>query len=71
VDEDEEEAAVSEDIRLGQSSDDYTDTASTTTEFMFYISPNGTSSRKKIRSWSRGMLLGSGSFGTVYEAISE
>lgn len=34
------------------------------------ISTNGRVS-KKIRSWNRGMLLGSGSFGTVYEGISE
>ncbi|KAG0514816.1 hypothetical protein BDA96_10G225900 [Sorghum bicolor] len=60
-----------QDIRLGQSSDNCTDTSSTTTEFMFYTSPNGRSSRKKIRSWTRGALLGSGSFGMVYEAITD
>ncbi|KAK4782930.1 hypothetical protein SAY86_007304 [Trapa natans] len=32
------------------------------------ISPSG---RKTIRNWQKGMLLGSGSFGTVYEGIAE
>ncbi|KAJ0976036.1 hypothetical protein J5N97_018001 [Dioscorea zingiberensis] len=45
------------------------DSSSTTTE-TFVISPNG-KFRRSIRSWMRGGLLGSGSFGTVYEAISE
>ncbi|XP_020586751.1 mitogen-activated protein kinase kinase kinase 1-like [Phalaenopsis equestris] len=44
------------------------DSSSTTTEFV--ISPNGRF-KKKIRSWMRGHLLGSGSFGTVYEGISD
>jgi mitogen-activated protein kinase kinase kinase 1 len=82
--EDDEGAAVVltlEELRLGEMSEDFTgtsslstvnddDTSSTTTESMFYISPNGRF-RRKIRSWNRGMLLGSGSFGTVYEGISE
>jgi len=46
------------------------DDASTTTESRIFISPNGRI-RRKIRSWNRGALLGSGSFGTVYEGISE
>ncbi|CAN6194787.1 unnamed protein product [Urochloa humidicola] len=46
--------------------------SSTTSESMFYISPNGRARKKtKIRSWNRGVLLGSGSFGTVYEGISD
>ncbi|KAG0451219.1 hypothetical protein HPP92_026337 [Vanilla planifolia] len=44
------------------------DSSSTTTEVV--ISPNGRF-KKKIRSWMRGHLLGSGSFGTVYEGISD
>ncbi|KAK4755888.1 hypothetical protein SAY87_009645 [Trapa incisa] len=32
------------------------------------MSPNG---RKTIRNWQKGMLLGSGSFGSVYEGIAE
>ena len=70
-----------EDLRLGELSEGFTgtsslsttnddETCSTTTESMFYISPNGRF-RRKIRSWNRGVLLGSGSFGTVYEGISE
>ncbi|PUZ41804.1 hypothetical protein GQ55_9G534200 [Panicum hallii var. hallii] len=82
--EEDEDAAVVltlEDLRLGESSEGFTgtsslsttnddETSSTTTESMFYISPNGRF-RKKIRSWNRGVLLGSGSFGTVYEGISD
>ncbi|RLN42320.1 mitogen-activated protein kinase kinase kinase 1-like [Panicum miliaceum] len=81
--EDEDAAVVLtlEDLRLGESSEGFTgtsslsttnddETSSTTTETMFYISPNGRF-RKKIRSWNRGVLLGSGSFGTVYEGISD
>jgi mitogen-activated protein kinase kinase kinase 1 len=82
-DEDEEAALVLtlEELGLGETSEDFTATSSmstinddemssTTTESMFYISPNGRF-RRKIRSWNRGVLLGSGSFGTVYEGISE
>ncbi|XP_038986021.1 mitogen-activated protein kinase kinase kinase 1-like isoform X2 [Phoenix dactylifera] len=46
------------------------DTSSTATETMFIVSPNGRVKRR-IRSWMRGGLLGSGSFGMVYEAISD
>ncbi|XP_062216141.1 mitogen-activated protein kinase kinase kinase 1-like [Phragmites australis] len=85
VDEEEEEDAAVvltlEELRLGETSEDFTgtsslstinddETSSTTTESMFHISPNGRF-RRKIRSWNRGMLLGSGSFGTVYEGISD
>lgn len=68
-------------LTLGETSEGFTgtssysttnddDTSSTTTETMFIISPNG-KFKRKIRSWMRGGLLGSGSFGMVYEAISE
>ncbi|KAF8683605.1 hypothetical protein HU200_044525 [Digitaria exilis] len=84
VEEEHEDAVVAltlEDLKLGESSEGFTgtsslsttyddETSSTTTESMFFISPNGRF-RKKIRSWNRGVLLGSGSFGTVYEGISE
>ncbi|XP_068643119.1 mitogen-activated protein kinase kinase kinase 1-like [Aristolochia californica] len=50
--------------------DDDDDDSSTTTEAMFIISPNGRF-RRSIRSWIRGTCLGSGSFGTVYEGISD
>ncbi|KAG6532737.1 mitogen-activated protein kinase kinase kinase 1-like [Zingiber officinale] len=45
------------------------DTSSSTTE-TFIISPNGRF-KLKMKSWMRGVLLGSGSFGSVYEGISE
>uniref|UniRef100_A0A804LHI1 mitogen-activated protein kinase kinase kinase n=1 Tax=Zea mays TaxID=4577 RepID=A0A804LHI1_MAIZE len=81
---DDEDGAVLlmlDDLRLEESSEGFTgtsslsttnddETSSTTTESMFYISPNGRF-RRRIRSWNRGMLLGSGSFGTVYEGISD
>ncbi|KAG9451106.1 hypothetical protein H6P81_011071 [Aristolochia fimbriata] len=51
-------------------SNDDDDDSSTTTEPMFLISPNGRF-RRSIRSWIRGTCLGSGSFGTVYEGISD
>jgi mitogen-activated protein kinase kinase kinase 1 len=82
VDNDEDEDAVSDNPSLGESSEFWTannsslsspngdETSSRTIESKFCISPNGRF-RRKIRSWSRGMLLGSGSFGTVYEGISE
>ncbi|WOL18501.1 mitogen-activated protein kinase kinase kinase 1-like [Canna indica] len=65
---------------LGDTSEDFTgtssystmnddDSSSTTTE-TFIISPNGRFKRK-IRSWMRGVHLGSGSFGMVYEGISD
>ncbi|MCL7027587.1 hypothetical protein MKW94_008941 [Papaver nudicaule] len=45
------------------------DSSSTTTE-QNIISPNGMC-RRNIRSWTRGTFLGSGSYGTVYEAYSD
>ncbi|KQK22470.1 mitogen-activated protein kinase kinase kinase 1 [Brachypodium distachyon] len=77
--EDAEEVLTFDELRLGETSEEFTGTSSistinddesTTTESMFYISPNGRF-RRKIRSWNRGVLLGSGSFGTVYEGISD
>jgi mitogen-activated protein kinase kinase kinase 1 len=53
---------------LSTTNDD--DASSTTTEAMFIISPNG-KFKRNIKSWMRGALLGSGSFGMVYEGISE
>ncbi|KAJ6809174.1 putative mitogen-activated protein kinase kinase kinase 1 [Iris pallida] len=78
---DEEEEEKGEEVRVGlreemsedvasTSNDDCDDTSSCTTEVMFVISPNGRFKRS-IRSWMRGQLLGSGSFGTVYEGISD
>ncbi|XP_020260264.1 mitogen-activated protein kinase kinase kinase 1-like isoform X2 [Asparagus officinalis] len=58
---------ISEDV-TSTSYDD--DSSSTTTEGLFVISPNGRFNRI-IRAWQKGQLLGSGSFGTVYEGISE
>ncbi|KAH0453484.1 hypothetical protein IEQ34_017808 [Dendrobium chrysotoxum] len=66
-------------VILGETSEDCTgsfstsnddDSSSTTTESMFMISPIERL-KKIIGSWMRGQLLGSGSFGTVYEGISE
>ncbi|WOL09447.1 mitogen-activated protein kinase kinase kinase 1-like isoform X1 [Canna indica] len=45
-------------------------TSSMSTETMFIISPNG-KFKCKINSWMRGTLLGRGSYGVVYEGISE
>jgi mitogen-activated protein kinase kinase kinase 1 len=53
---------------LSTTNDD--ETSSTSTEAMFVVSPNGRFKRK-IRSWMRGVMLGHGSFGMVYEGISE
>ncbi|XP_062212156.1 mitogen-activated protein kinase kinase kinase 1-like [Phragmites australis] len=53
---------------LSTTNDD--DASSTTTEAMFIISPNG-KFKRNIKSWMRGVLLGSGSFGMVYEGISD
>ncbi|RRT71136.1 hypothetical protein B296_00026309 [Ensete ventricosum] len=75
---------VSEELRelwLQDSPEDFTGTSSystmnddescsMTTETTFTISPNGRLKRK-IKSWMRGVLLGSGSYGMVYEGISE
>nr|CAB3493552.1 unnamed protein product [Digitaria exilis] len=68
-------------LRLGETFEGFTgtsslsttnddDASSTTTEAMFIISPNG-KFKRKIKSWMRGALLGSGSFGMVYEGISD
>ncbi|XP_043705141.1 uncharacterized protein LOC122654952 [Telopea speciosissima] len=46
------------------------DCSSSTTETTYTISPNG-SFRRSITSWQRGHVLGSGSFGTVYEAFTD
>ncbi|KAF5442460.1 hypothetical protein F2P56_035115 [Juglans regia] len=46
------------------------DSSSSTTERMSNISPNGRV-RPTITSWEKGVLLGRGSFGSVYEGISE
>ncbi|KAK9110076.1 hypothetical protein Sjap_018136 [Stephania japonica] len=74
------EGVVSDGLRLGEivdlsescsfstSNDD--DTSSTNTDPTYIISPNGRF-RCNIRSWTKGTLLGSGSFGTVYEGLSE
>ncbi|KAL5218211.1 hypothetical protein ABZP36_018895 [Zizania latifolia] len=53
---------------LSTTNDD--DASSTTTEATFIISPNK-KLKRKIKSWMRGAILGSGSFGTVYEGISD
>jgi len=45
------------------------DSSSTTTEPVSIISPNG-GCRLNITHWEKGVLLGRGSFGTVYEGIS-
>lgn len=66
---------------FGETSEDFTgtssystmnddDSCSTTTETMLTISPNGRL-RRKIKSWTRGVLLGNGSYGMVYEGMSE
>ncbi|XP_020591328.1 mitogen-activated protein kinase kinase kinase 1-like [Phalaenopsis equestris] len=66
-------------VRFGETSEDCTgsfstsnddDSSSTTTESMFVISPYERL-QKIIGSWMRGQLLGTGSFGTVYEGISD
>uniref|UniRef100_A0A0E0DCN2 mitogen-activated protein kinase kinase kinase n=1 Tax=Oryza meridionalis TaxID=40149 RepID=A0A0E0DCN2_9ORYZ len=60
---------------LSESTDDET-TRRTTTESMFYIPMNGNNDvgrrrrRRKVRSWSRGSFLGRGSFGMVFEGIT-
>ncbi|KAG0448697.1 hypothetical protein HPP92_027707 [Vanilla planifolia] len=61
---------TSEDCTGSFSTSNDDDSSSTTTETMFVISPNGRL-KGAIESWMRGQLLGSGSFGTVYEGISD
>ncbi|XP_073290101.1 mitogen-activated protein kinase kinase kinase 1-like [Primulina huaijiensis] len=46
------------------------DTSSTTTEPISSISPDG-ALRRTIMGWQKGELLGSGSFGSVYEGIAD
>ncbi|KAJ6798426.1 putative mitogen-activated protein kinase kinase kinase 1 [Iris pallida] len=82
--EEEEEEEVEEEVRVRlpeeETSEDVASTSnegdgdvdvssSATTEAMLVISPNGRF-RRNINSWMKGQLLGSGSFGTVYEGIS-
>lgn len=61
---------TSEDCTGSFSTSNDDDSSSTTTESMLSISPNGRIKRI-IGSWMRGQLLGSGSFGAVYEGIGE
>ncbi|PKU82076.1 Mitogen-activated protein kinase kinase kinase 1 [Dendrobium catenatum] len=61
---------TSEDCTGSFSTSNDDDSSSTTTESAFFISPKGRIKRI-IGSWMRGQLLGSGSFGTVYEGISD
>ncbi|KAJ3672943.1 hypothetical protein LUZ60_006317 [Juncus effusus] len=76
--EEEKEDLEFEDLRLGEVSEGFSpvstlnddDASSSTTETIFTVSPNGIL-RRKIKSWVKGNQLGSGSFGTVYEAISD
>ncbi|KAK8492296.1 hypothetical protein V6N13_110010 [Hibiscus sabdariffa] len=63
-----ETAVLSESCSFTTSNDD--DSSSTTTEPMSNISPNGRFKRT-ITSWQKGDLLGRGSFGSVYEGISD
>ncbi|KAF6145512.1 hypothetical protein GIB67_004507, partial [Kingdonia uniflora] len=60
---------LSESCSFSTSNED-DDTSSTNTDPIYNISPNGRS-RGIIGSWTKGSLLGSGSFGTVYEGLSE
>ncbi|PKA59523.1 Mitogen-activated protein kinase kinase kinase 1 [Apostasia shenzhenica] len=78
VTEDAEEIFEAKGTILGEMSEECTgsfstsndnDSSSTTTPTNV-ISPNGRI-EKTIRSWTQGQLLGSGSFGTVYEGISD
>lgn len=61
-------AALSESCSFTTSNDD--DSSSTTTELMSSISPNERF-RRIINYWEKGELLGRGSFGSVYEGISD
>ena len=51
-------------------SNDEDENSSMTLEPIYGISPNG-QFKRTINSWQRGELLGSGSFGTVYEGYTE
>ncbi|XP_064986040.1 mitogen-activated protein kinase kinase kinase 1-like [Musa acuminata AAA Group] len=69
-------------LRLGETSEGFTgtssystmnvddDKSSMSTETMLIVSPNG-KFKRNIKSWMRGRLLGSGSYGMVYEGISD
>ncbi|XP_050209580.1 mitogen-activated protein kinase kinase kinase 1-like [Mercurialis annua] len=46
------------------------DSSSSTMQTVFYVSPN-VKMRINISSWEKGELLGSGSFGTVYEGFTD
>ncbi|CAL9079511.1 unnamed protein product [Musa textilis] len=72
---------INEELWLRETAEDFNGTSSystlnddesssTTTETLFIISPNGRFKRN-IKSWMRGALLGSGSYGMVYEGISD
>ncbi|XWS21579.1 hypothetical protein CRYUN_Cryun30bG0066400 [Craigia yunnanensis] len=63
-----ETAVLSESCSFTTSNDD--DSSSTTTEPMSNISPNGRFKRT-ITYWEKGELLGRGSFGSVFEGISD
>lgn len=63
-----EMAALSESGSFTTSNDD--DCSSSSTERMSNISPNGRV-RPSITCWEKGELLGRGSFGSVYEGISQ
>ncbi|XP_022773200.1 mitogen-activated protein kinase kinase kinase 1-like [Durio zibethinus] len=64
----EETAVLSESCSFTTSNDD--DSSSTTTEPTSNISPNGRFKRT-ITYWEKGELLGRGSFGSVFEGISD
>ncbi|XVF64653.1 hypothetical protein PTKIN_Ptkin09bG0185100 [Pterospermum kingtungense] len=63
-----ETVTLSESCSFSTSNDD--DSSSSTTEPMSNISPNGRFKRK-ITYWEKGELLGRGSFGSVFEGISD
>ncbi|KAH8515973.1 hypothetical protein Peur_047355 [Populus x canadensis] len=63
-----ETVVLSESCSFSTSNDD--DSSSSTTEPMSNISPNGRF-RRAITYWEKGELLGRGSFGSVYEGISD
>lgn len=63
-----ETAVLSESCSFTTSNDD--DSSSSTTEPTSNISPNGRFKRT-ITYWEKGELLGRGSFGSVFEGISE